>query len=73
MKPTEQLHEMQQSHAVFQQVGECVYRVEKDRFQHFSIGSIISGQMLNAYKGIVPSSARITIFYLDSKGRGTSE
>lgn len=49
------------SHAAFQQVSMSFYRCLKDNFSHVMPGSIISIQMLEAYKEVVPKSARVYI------------
>lgn len=49
------------SHAAFQQVSMTFYRCLKDNFSHVIPGSIISVQMLEAYREVVPKSARVYI------------
>jgi len=55
---------VQFSHAVFVPNGD-EYEVMKDILGHFSVGSVVSGQMLNAYLSIIPKSARIYVGTLD--------
>ena len=59
--------QLQMSHACFQQVSDNFYRVDKDRMMHMSVGSVVSGEMLECYKKIVPQSARITVWKLEDK------
>lgn len=54
------------SHAVFVPDGDK-YEVMKDVLGHFSVGSVVSGQMLNSYLSIIPKSARIYVGTLDTE------
>lgn len=59
-----QIEVMQFHHSVFEPFiseGKTFYEVKKDMFDHLSIGSRISGNMLNAYMVLIPTSARIHI------------
>lgn len=58
----EQKLEIQQAHAAFVATGDNTYRTHKEMLGHISRGSYISNQMLNCYKSIVPSSARVLIY-----------
>lgn len=58
----EQKQEIQQAHAAFISVGGNTYQTYKEMFNHISRGSYISNQILNCYKSIVPSSARVLIY-----------
>jgi len=62
---TEYQETLSMSHAVFKQLSPTRYRVDKDVFRHIAEGSVISVQMVECYKKIVPSSARVSVIYLE--------
>lgn len=55
------------NHAVFIPLTDATYRVEKDVLGHVSEGAVISGQMMNAYLSLIPSSVRVYVGTLDTQ------
>ena len=61
---------LSQHHVVIKQTSPTTYSVCKDIFNHISVGSTVSNQMLNCYLTIVPSAARIKIVECELYDKG---
>lgn len=61
---------LSQHHAVFERTSATTHFCVKDVFNHISIGSTISSQMLNCYLTIVPSAARIEVVECELYNKG---